>query len=390
MVDVFALAASLQDRMATHRRRLHAQPEVGLDLPDTGDYVEQQLRDLGLTVERHRGAGVSAVVAGTSRQGPATVLRSDMDALPIEETTGLSFSSTRPGAMHACGHDLHMAMLLGAAEAFTTHPPQRDVVLAFQPGEESDRGAVPMLERHRNLQLDAATAFAIHVHATWPAHGVHYRRGTFMAYGDWFEATFEGPGGHASQPHLAGNPIEAGAAFVAASRSLVGELSTPQETTVATVTEFLMGNTVNVIPDRGSMRGTLRTVSPERRDALIEGLRGAVARAATETRTTGRFRLLEGYPAVVNDPEYVDRMVAALERSPAASGLTEMAAPSMVIEDFAYFLQRWPGAMVYLGASIPGRTAFNHAPDADFDEAVMATGLVLHLMAAGGAGPAWG
>ncbi|HEY1116073.1 MAG TPA: M20/M25/M40 family metallo-hydrolase, partial [Acidimicrobiales bacterium] len=227
-------------------------------------------------------------------------------------------------------------------------------------------------------------------HATWPAHGVHYRRGTFMAYGDWFEATFEGPGGHASQPQLAGNPIEAGAAFVAAARDLVGQLSTPQETTVATVTEFLMGNTVNVIPDRGSMRGTLRTVSPERRDALVEGLRDAVAQAAAETRTTGRFRLLEGYPAVVNDPEYVDRMVAALERSPAARGLTEMAAPSMVIEDFAYFLQRWPGAMVYLGASIPGRTAFNHAPDADFDEAVMATGLALHLMAAGGAGPAWG
>lgn len=383
MSDAFARAAALQSRMVAHRRYLHARPEVGLELPDTGDYVEQTLRDLGFAPERHAGAGVTAVVPGTDGRGITTVLRSDMDALPVDEETGLPFASSRPGRMHACGHDLHMAMLLGAAEALAAHPPAHDVVLAFQPGEESDRGAVPMLESHRTLQTETATAFAIHVHAGWPAHRVHYRRGTFMAYGDWFEAAFEGLGGHASQPHLAGNPIDAGAAFVAAARALAEELA-EDEAVVATVTEIRMGNTVNVIPSRGTLRGTLRTLSPGRRQALVQGLREAVSRSAAESRTTGRFTLLEGYPAVVNDGGYVDRMLAALAGTPAAEGLTEMPAPSMVIEDFAYFLQRWPGAMVYLGAQVAGRTSFNHAPDADFDEAVLATGLALHLSAADG------
>ena len=384
MTDAFARAVGLRSRMIAHRRYLHARPEIGLELPDTGDYVEQMLRDLGLATERHAGAGVTAVVSGTAGAGPTTVLRSDMDALPVEEETGLPFASTRPGRMHACGHDLHMAMLLGAAEALVAHPPERDVVLAFQPGEESDRGAVPMLQSHRSLQTETATAFAIHVHAGWPAHQVHYRRGTFMANGDWFEATFEGPGGHASQPHLAGNPIEAGAGFVSAAGALVRELAAEEDPVVATVTEFRMGNTVNVIPTRGSIRGTLRTLSTGRREAVVRGLEAAVSGSATASRTTGRFTLHEGYPAVVNDSGYVDRMVAALADSPAAEGLTEMGTPSMVIEDFSYFLQRWPGAMVYLGAQVEGRNAFNHAPDADFDEAVLSTGLALHLLAADG------
>ncbi len=369
--------------MVAHRRHLHARPEVGLELPETGDYVEQQLRGLGLRTERHAGAGITAVVPGTQGSGVPTVLRADMDALPVQEATALPFASLHSGVMHACGHDLHMAMLLGVAEALADRPPPHDVVLAFQPGEESDRGAVAMLARHRSLQLDPARTFAIHVHATWPAHQVHYRRGTFMAYGDWFEAVFTGPGGHASQPQLAGNPIEAGARFVGAVRALVADLA-DAESVVATATEFLMGNTVNVIPASGSVRGTLRTLSAERRDALIQGLGAAVARSASESRTAGSLSLVEGYPAVVNDAPFTEQMVNALSRSPAAGGLTEMEEPSMVIEDFAYFLQRWPGAMVYLGAQIAGRTAFNHAADADFDETVMATGLALHLLATEG------
>lgn len=369
--------------MVGHRRHLHTEPEIGLDLPDTCDYVERALRACGLTTERHAGAGVTALVRGREPGGVPTVLRCDMDALPVEEATGLPFSSRRPGAMHACGHDLHMAMLLGAARALADEPPRHDVVLVFQPGEESDRGAVPTLARHRHLALADARAFAVHVHATLPAHSVNHTSGTFMAYGDWFQVDFRGSGGHASQPHLVGNPIEAGARFVLAAAEIVAALSA-DEHLVATVTESAMGNTVNVIPAHGRLRGTIRTLSASQRDALVSGLSQAALDAGAAARTRAAFELTEGYPAVVNDAAYIDRLLAAVRRAGLGDLLAPMPAPSMVIEDFSYFLRKWPGAMVYLGAQVPGSEAFNHAKDAVFDESVLATGTTLHLMAADG------
>ena len=381
-----AQARELQSWMVSHRRNLHAEPEVGLELPDTTAYVARVLAECGHQVEVHRDAGVTARIPGRDGSRAPTVLRADMDALPVEEQTGpefAEFASRRSGAMHACGHDLHMAMLLGAAVAFADEPPAGDVVLVFQPGEETDRGAVPTLARHQNLQLEVASAFALHVHATWPSHSISYTRGTFMGYGDWFRIEFRGPGGHASQPHLAGNPIEAGSRFVLAARALVDNLST-HEHLVATVTESLMGNTVNVIPAQGRLRGTIRTLSAPQRTALIDGLREAAERAATDTATEATFELFEGYPAVVNDADYVERMLSGLADTEVGANLREMSQPSMVIEDFAYFLHRWPGAMVYLGANIKGHSAFNHASDAVFDESVLATGAALHLMAGDG------
>jgi hippurate hydrolase len=306
-----------------------------------------------------------------------------MDALPVQERSGVAFGSERAGVMHACGHDLHMAMLLGAARVLAEKPPRRDAVLAFQPGEESDRGAVRTLE-HRNLaSLTDATAFAIHVNAVQTAHTITYRRGTFMAYGDWFRVDFRGEGGHASQPESTGNPIEAGAWLVRDLGDLVERLSR-DEYLVATVTESLMGNTVNVIPAHGSLRGTLRTLSGQQRTRLIEGLRTITGTSAERARVTGEFQLLEGYPAVSNDTEYVEALIRTLTLHGLGDRLHEMERPSMVIEDFAYFLHRWPGAMVYLGANVPGHTSFNHSDDVVFDESVMVTGAALLLMAADG------
>lgn len=380
MIDRWQQAATLHDRMVEHRRHLHRAPEVGLALPETHEYVASMLADLGLRPEVHEGAGVTAVVPGHGA-GHSVVLRADLDALPVQEETGLAFASERDGAMHACGHDLHTAMLLGAAECLVDKPPRHDTVLVFQPGEETDRGAVPTLAAHETLRLADAETFALHVHATWPAGTVHHRPGTFMAAGDWFRIAFSGPGAHASQPHLAGNPIVAGADFVTGLRSAVAELSATEHL-VATVTESLMGNTVNVIATEGTLRGTLRTLSPGQRHLLIDRLRTLAHDAAADAGLRVSVDITEGYPTVVNDPTYVDRLVSALATAPVDT--RPMTDPSMVIEDYAYFLQRWPGTMVYLGAQVADRDAFNHAADADFDESVLATGAGLHLLAADG------
>jgi hippurate hydrolase len=378
-----AQARAVQAWMIEHRRHLHRHPEVGIELPATHDYVAGVLAELGFAVERHAAAGLTVVVPGSAPDGVVSVLRADMDALPVEERTDLSFRSVLPGAMHACGHDLHMAMLLGAAKVLASHPPRRDTVLAFQPGEESDRGAVATL-RHQNLQIEGpATAFAIHVHAQEPVGTILHRPGVFMAYGDWFTLKLTGPGGHAARPEAAGNPIEAAAEFVSRLRDLAAQIA-DAEHLVATVTESLIGNTVNVIPARGRLRGTIRTLSADRRDRLIAGM-GELAESVAGSRgLRAEIVLHEGYPAVVNDAAYVERLVAALDAGELAPQLRPMPEPSMVIEDFAYFLHRWPGAMVYLGANVPGCSAFNHADDVVYHEDALAVGAALHLVAADG------
>lgn len=377
-------ARATQNWMVAQRRHLHRHPEVGLELPDTHDYLDGVLREFGLSPERHDRSGLTVAISGSEPDGTTRVLRADMDALPITERSGVEFSSERPGAMHACGHDLHMAMLLGAARVFVDNPPRRDVVLAFQPGEESDRGALQTLG-HENLQLgrSAATAFAIHVHATLPPHSVHFTRGVFMAYGDWFGVEFTGSGGHAARPESAGNPIEAAARFVLDSRRLVEEIAR-DEKVVATVTESIIGNSVNVIPAAGRLRGTLRSLSAGQRDRLISGLGDSVATAAAEFGVRGTFELVEGYPAVHNDAKFVNRMLIRLGEVFGPELLAPMTQPSMVIEDFAYFLDQWPGAMVYLGANVPGHESFNHSDDVMYDESVLSTGATMLLEAGDG------
>ncbi|WP_344257420.1 M20 family metallopeptidase [Terrabacter carboxydivorans] len=367
--------------MVTHRRHLHRHPEVGIELPDTHAYVARTLTDLGLDVETHPAAGVTARVTGTDPNGVVSILRADLDALPVTERTGLDFASETPGAMHACGHDLHTAMLLGAAKVLADHPPRRDTVLVFQPGEESDRGALAVLQ-HASLDLAAATAFALHVHATADPGTVLCRPDVFMAFGDWFTIELAGPGGHASQPHLVGNPIDAAGEITAELRRVTAELS-DSELVVATVTESRIGNTVNVIPSSGRLRGTIRSLSPQSRSSLIDRMHQIVADVARALELQGDLTIHEGYPAVVNDAAFTGRLVEQLEQLDGLS-VARMTEPSMVIEDFAYFLQRWPGAMVYLGARGAGNTSFNHADDVVYDESVLTIGAALQLLVADG------
>lgn len=387
MADRVHQATTQQANMVIDRRHLHANPEIGLQLPDTHAWVADRLCAVGLDPELHPGAGISVRFAGTDPDvaaKPTTILRVDMDALPVTERTRLPFQSRRPGVMHACGHDLHTAVGLAVARILIRHPPNRNTVLTFQPGEETDRGAVPTLSQHRNLQiLGPANAFAVHMHAQVTTGHILLREGVFMARGDWFSVSFSGPGGHASMPENAGNPIVAGSNFINALTNVVGALN-KTEHAVAIVTEFLSGNTVNVIPQEALLRGTIRTLSEQTRKQLISILAELVDEQESAAAVQGAWKIHEGYPALINDKAYTARVCASLAKTSLSDQVTVMDRPSMVIEDFSYFLQQWPGMMVYVGAHIPGCNSFNHADNVQFDEVAMTTSLALYLLAADG------
>lgn len=355
--------------MVAHREHLHRHPEVGIDLPETHQYVRSALERLGLQVDGGEGVGLVARIPGQNSSSQPIVFRADMDALPIDEDTGETFSSTRPGAMHACGHDLHTATLLGVVADLLERPAQRDVVVAFQPGEESDRGAVKTLQLPP-VQLENAETFAVHVNAVIPVGSYLYSRHTFMAFGDWFRVTFRGAGGHASAPERVGNPIRAGAQFQEALVRHAKALSLPEARMVATTTEFLAGNTVNVIPSVGALRGTLRSVTGEQRSKLIEVIHREAQYVAAQNRLEADVIITEGYPAVVNDEHFVNNI---LQRAGAGAvgEFEEMDHPSMVIEDYSYFLARWPGAMFYVGAAVGDSPSFNHSSTARFSSEAM-------------------
>ena len=371
----------VQDSMIAHRRYLHANPEVGLQLPKTHEYVSQALESLGLVTEVVPAGGVTTRVSGSDPTLKPIIFRADMDALPVMEELDSDYCSRNFGVMHACGHDLHMATLLGVAQDLIANPPTRDVILAFQPGEESDRGAKEVL-KHKNLQIDDAETFAIHVNAVLPSGQVSFSRNVFMAFGDWFSLEIEGPGGHASAPERAGNPIQFGSIFEEGLVRIARELSTEGSRVVATVTEFISGNTVNVIPTTGSLRGTIRTVSVEQREQIHSLMHSLVEGLADSLDLSARLTITEGYPAVVSDIEFIESLLDTARINGHESKLHEMDEPSMVIEDYSYFLHKWPGAMVYVGAAIGDQPAFNHSAGAQFDEKAMDTAFSLFRMLA--------
>ena len=360
----------IRSYMRERRRFLHRFPEVGLELPNTHVHIAQELQQLGLDVEHRSSAGVSARIPGSDPTARPLILRADMDALPVKEETGEPFSSEIVGASHACGHDLHMATMLGLAGDLVDNPPLRDVIVVFQPGEETDRGAVPTLE-HRNLRISEADTYAVHVNSALPLGTVNYRFGTFMAYGDWFSIDIKGVGGHASAPERVGSPIRLGTHFLAEMINVAKALSRKGEKAVATVTEFQSGNTVNVIPATARLRGTIRATNDAVRTELISGLQEIIELDHRDMQA--HLEIMQGYPAVIADDQALQDLISVLEEGNLAESLVRMPEPSMVIEDYSYFLQKWPGAMVYVGAQAEANPSFNHSADARFHEEAMDT-----------------
>jgi hippurate hydrolase len=385
--ELLSAAYNDADRTIDLRRRLHRHPEIGLNLPRTQATVLEALAELPVEVTTGKTTSSVVAVLRGARPGPTYLLRGDMDALPVQEDTGLPFASEVPGAMHACGHDTHVAMLLGAARLLAE---RRDllagqVVFMVQPGEEGFHGARYMLEEGL---LDVVPgvpvsgAFALHVSSTLASGSVNVRPGPMMAAADQWRMVVHGRGGPASEPHAAADPIPVAAEIVLALQSMVTRRVDVFDPAVVTVAHIEAGSTNNVIPDTAFLEGTIRTLSAERRADVVAAVERVATHIGAAHGLTVDFEHEEGYPVTVNDPGAAAQVLAA-----AAELLGERAsclspAPLMGAEDFSYVLQRVPGAMAWLGACPPGtdpETAPpNHSILVVFDEEPLPAGVALY------------
>ncbi|SLN29936.1 putative hydrolase YxeP [Roseivivax jejudonensis] len=365
--------AAFAPDMSAWRRHLHANPELGLECHETAAFVAARLRDFGVD-EVHEGlaqTGVVGVIHGRG-PGPVTGLRADMDALPIHEETGADHSSTIPGRMHACGHDGHTAMLLGAARylAETRAFPGR-VVLIFQPAEEMIGGARLMVQDGIMDRFGIEEVYAIHTDPGAGAGVLSTRPGPIMAAVDDFEIVLTGRGGHAARPHGTIDPIPAALGIGQALQTIVSRNADPLARIVVSLTVVEAGSATNVIPERARLAGTVRTFDAALRDLAERRLREIVAGQAASYGVTADIDYDRSYPATVN---HVDQTAFAVEVARDVAGDSAVrpeVAPVMGSEDFSYMLEARPGAYVKLGQ---GGGPSVHHPKFDFNDEVAPIG----------------
>lgn len=371
------------------RRQLHRRPEVGLQVPETQATVLRELEGLDLELRTGRAvSSVTAVLRGRAG-GPAVLLRADMDGLPLTEQTGLDFASAIDGTMHACGHDLHTAMLVGAARLLAAHREELagDVVFMFQPGEEGWDGARYMVDEG---VLDVAgarvqSAYGMHVMSSQIARGVFTTRpGTVMAASDGLQVTVRGAGGHGSMPHLARDPVTVAADMVTALQTLVTRKFDVFDPVVVTVGTFHAGTRRNVIPDEATFDATVRTFSAAARERIRAAAPLLCEHLARAYGLEAEVVYADEYPLTVNDPQHTDFAAAVAREVFGEQRYEQLRNPLAGAEDFSRVLDAVPGCYLLLGAH-PGEdrdTPNNHSPRADFDESVLPDGALMHAQLA--------
>lgn len=370
-------AAGIQTELVALRRHLHTIPEVGFDLPQTQSVVLEALAPLGLEVATGTDlSSVTAVLRGAA-DGPSVLLRGDMDALAISEETGLPYASVN-GAMHACGHDLHIAGLIGAARLLAARREQiaGSVVFMFQPGEEAGGGAPLMI---RDGVLEAAgprvdAAYGIHVMPGVP--GVFQTRaGALMGSANSVRIRVRGQGGHGSRPYQAVDPVPVVAEIVLALQTWVTRRFDVFDPVVLTVTQLFAGEVINAIPDEAGLGATLRTASNAAVEQVQRELPALVARIAAAHGCTVETEVIVGYPVTVNTADEATGAIAALRGVFGWERVEELPSAIMASEDFSFVLAEVPGAFVFLGATPegidPATAEMNHSPRAVFDDVVL-------------------
>lgn len=379
-------AREMHGDLVTLRRALHSEPEIGLDLPRTRDKVVEALDGLGLELTSgSRTTSVTGVLRGGD--GPTVLLRGDMDALPVQENTGLDFSSRTDGTMHACGHDLHTTMLVGAAKLLARHRDRLggDVVLMFQPGEEGWDGAQVMLDEGvlgaAGKRVDAA--YGMHVFSSQVPQGRFVTRpGTMLSASDEMHVTVRGSGGHGSAPQHARDPVTAVSEMVTSLQTMVTRQFDVFDPVVISVGSLHAGTTGNVIPETATFEATVRTFSATARERVRESASTLLEGIAAAHGVGVEVDHLPGYPPTTTDAEETAFAVDTIGETFGPDRHETLANPLTGSEDFSRVLDAVPGSFVGLGA-VPGgidpvRAPFNHSPYARYDDAVLADGATLY------------
>jgi amidohydrolase len=365
--------ADYAPQMTEWRRYLHTIPELGNDCFKTAAFVAERLREFGVD-ELHEGfatTGIVAIINGQA-EGPTIGLRADMDALPIPEETGLDYASTHAGKMHACGHDGHTTMLLGAAKYLAeTRNFAGRVALIFQPAEETGGGAEVMVEEGILDRFDIGQVYALHNAPGFEKGGFYTSPGAMMAAVDEFHIHIKGLGGHGATPHLTRDPVVAACGIATALQTIVSRNHYAQDDLVVSVTQIHTGTTDNVIPETAYINGTVRSFDKEVQAMVIRRMEQIVAGQAASYDVSATLEYEKGYPATVNTPE---------EAGFAASVAIEIAGEDRVIadngremgaEDFSYMLEKRPGAYLFIGQ---GDTAGLHHAAYNFDDDIAPVG----------------
>jgi amidohydrolase len=352
--DLLQDACGIADRITALRRAIHAEPELGLETPRTLAKVKAELADLPL--EWREGASCTGAVAvlNSGKEGRSVVLRGDMDALPMNEETGLPFASTVAGRMHACGHDTHTAMLAGAARVLAGRADTLpgEVRFMFQPGEEGYHGARFMLDDGLLDPLPDA-AFALHIMPNAPHGTIGSRAGTLLASADMLEISVEGRGGHASMPHDTRDPVPVACEIVMAIQTMVTRRFNAQEALIVTITQLEASTAHNVIPDRATLKGTIRTLTSERRQEVQNAIRTLAENVAQAHECAADVTVSQGFPPTVNDGRAV-ALAEAVASSLPDGEFMQLPTPIMGAEDFSYVLEKVPGMMAFLGVAQSG------------------------------------
>ncbi|PWC82319.1 peptidase M20 [Azospirillum sp. TSH100] len=370
--------AAFQDDMTAWRRDIHAHPELGFEENRTSDIVAAKLAEFGIPV--HRGLGGTGVVGtltglGTG-SGRAIGLRADMDALPMPEANDFDHASRHAGKMHACGHDGHTAMLLGAARYLAeTRNFDGTVHFIFQPAEEGLGGAKRMIDDGLFQQFDCEQVYGLHNWPELPAGQIAVHPGPVMAAANQFEIHVTGHGAHAAMPHRGIDPVLVSAHIITAAQSLVSRGTNPAESAVVSITVVEAGTAANVIPDSARMLGTMRTFSEENHRRIQEQFGRLVSSIAEGLGAKAELRFRPGYPATINSEPEARVAASAAARVVGEENVVWAPPPTMAAEDFGYMLKERPGAYIWLGhGGHRGPACRLHNPHYDFNDAILTTG----------------
>ena len=365
--------AGFENDMAKWRRHLHQNPELGRDCYKTAEYIQERLKEFGIT-EIHAGyasTGIVAIIEGQTL-GRTIGLRADMDALPITENTGMPYSSKNEGVMHACGHDGHTTMLLGAARYLSeTRNFSGRVALIFQPDEEATGGAEVMVEEGILEQFKIEEVYALH---NIPGHdvGVMYTRpGPIMAGADSFNLEIRGKGGHAAYPHEVKDPIVAALSIAQAFQTIVSRNNIPSDDLVISITQVHSGTTDNVIPETAFLNGTVRTFDLSVQEMVINRMEKIISGFSISFEVDAKFNYEKGYPPTINHEEKTNFAIEVAKEVCGSDKVLTSVGKEMGAEDFSYMLQKRPGAYLFMGI---GEGAGLHNPNYDFNDAAAPVG----------------